>query len=90
MMDKTCLDGVSLVHESDGPMMQPNGGGCKLKITSTSSCNRLRITADGKIKVCLFGSNEKEVISRGIMRSSQDNGKKLQEEKLGNVIQAAV
>jgi molybdenum cofactor biosynthesis protein A len=52
-----------------------------------SSCNRLRITADGKIKVCLFGSNEKEVSLRDIMR--KHHGKD-DEEELGKVIHAAV
>lgn len=55
-----------------------------------SSCNRLRITADGKIKVCLFGSNEKEVSLRDIMRKHQHEDSKLQEEALGKVIHAAV
>lgn len=55
-----------------------------------SSCNRLRITADGKIKVCLFGSNEKEVSLRDIMRKHQYGDSKLQEMELGKVIHAAV
>jgi len=55
-----------------------------------ASCNRLRITADGKIKVCLFSSNEKEVSLRDIMRNHQHEDSKLQEEKLGQVIYAAV
>mmetsp|Transcript_11164 Transcript_11164/g.27444 ORF Transcript_11164/g.27444 Transcript_11164/m.27444 type:complete len:554 (+) Transcript_11164:160-1821(+) len=55
-----------------------------------STCNRLRITADGKIKVCLFGSNEKEVSLRNIMRNHQHEDRKLQEEELGKVIHAAV
>ena len=55
-----------------------------------SSCNRLRITADGKIKVCLFGSNEKEVSLRDIMRKHQHDDLQIQEEALGNVIYAAV
>lgn len=54
-----------------------------------SSCNRLRITADGKIKVCLFGSNEKEVSLRDIMRKHHENGI-AEEEELGKVIYAAV
>ena len=54
-----------------------------------SSCNRLRITADGKIKVCLFGSNEKEVSLRDILRKHRDNGI-AEEEELGKVIYAAV
>jgi len=55
-----------------------------------SSCNRLRITADGKIKTCLFGSNEKEVSLRDIMRSHEHEDQNLQEEVLGRVIHAAV
>jgi len=55
-----------------------------------SSCNRLRITADGKIKVCLFGSNEKEVSLRDIMRKNQHEDIALQEKELGKVIHAAV
>eukprot|EP00581_Thalassiosira_minuscula_P000836 CAMPEP_0183740862 /NCGR_PEP_ID=MMETSP0737-20130205/60702_1 /TAXON_ID=385413 /ORGANISM="Thalassiosira miniscula, Strain CCMP1093" /LENGTH=535 /DNA_ID=CAMNT_0025976023 /DNA_START=247 /DNA_END=1854 /DNA_ORIENTATION=- len=55
-----------------------------------SSCNRLRITADGKIKVCLFGSNEKEVSLRDIMRQHQHEDLTLQEEELSRVIFAAV
>ena len=55
-----------------------------------SSCNRLRITCDGKIKVCLFGSNEKEVSLRDIMRNHQHEDGELQEEELGKVIHAAV
>ncbi len=54
-----------------------------------SSCNRLRITADGKIKVCLFGSNENEVSLRDIMRKHRDNGN-TEEEALSKVIYAAV
>ncbi len=58
-----------------------------------STCNRLRITADGKIKVCLFGSNEKEVSLRDILRSrGEDNaeGRIEEEEALSRVIHAAV
>jgi len=36
-----------------------------------SSCNRLRITADGNLKVCLFGNNE--VSLRDVLRENQDN-----------------
>lgn len=54
------------------------------------SCNRLRITADGMIKVCLFGSNEKEVSLRDIMRSPLHEDLRLQEAKLAHVIHAAV
>ena len=56
-----------------------------------SSCNRLRITADGKIKVCLFGSNEKEVSLRDIMRKHQHDDSNLhQDVALEKVIYAAV
>lgn len=55
-----------------------------------SSCNRLRITADGKIKVCLFGSNETEVSLRDIMRKYQHEDLHLQEKALGEVIYMAV
>ena len=55
-----------------------------------SSCNRLRITADGKIKVCLFGSNEKEVSLRDIMRNRSSSGSRTEEEELSEVIYAAV
>lgn len=54
-----------------------------------ASCNRLRITADGKIKVCLFGSNEKEVSLRDIMRQTS-TGKDGNENDLSQVIHAAV
>jgi len=36
-----------------------------------SSCNRLRITADGNLKVCLFGNNE--VSLRDVLREKQDS-----------------
>ena len=56
-----------------------------------SSCNRLRITADGKIKVCLFGSNEKEVSLRDIMRKHQHDDSNLQQDvALEKVIYASV
>ncbi|KAI6136400.1 hypothetical protein F5141DRAFT_1074369 [Pisolithus sp. B1] len=40
------------------------------------SCNRLRITADGKIKVCLFDA--KEISLRDEMRRGADDGKLLE------------
>lgn len=56
-----------------------------------SSCNRLRITADGKIKVCLFGSNEKEVSLRDIMRRHHTlENDSIEAEELSQVIHAAV
>ena len=55
-----------------------------------SSCNRLRITADGKIKVCLFGSNEKEVSLRDIMRNHSSDSSRSENEVLSEVIYAAV
>jgi len=36
-----------------------------------SSCNRLRLTADGNLKVCLFGNNE--VSLRDVLREKQEN-----------------
>jgi cyclic pyranopterin phosphate synthase len=60
-----------------------------------SSCNRLRITADGKIKVCLFGSNEREVSLRDIMREhpqhhEEEGSIPRREEALERMIHAAV
>mmetsp|Transcript_37667 Transcript_37667/g.80439 ORF Transcript_37667/g.80439 Transcript_37667/m.80439 type:complete len:556 (+) Transcript_37667:172-1839(+) len=55
-----------------------------------SSCNRLRITADGKIKVCLFGSNEREVSLRDIMRNHQHENNKMKDNELSRAIFAAV
>eukprot|EP00956_Cyclotella_meneghiniana_P010503 scaffold14615_cov65-Cyclotella_meneghiniana.AAC.19 len=55
-----------------------------------ASCNRLRITADGKIKVCLFGSNEKEISLRDIMRQSNAERLDGNEDDLSRVIRAAV
>lgn len=46
------------------------------------TCNRLRITADGSIKVCLFGNTE--VSLRDLMREGKSD------EDLVNVIGAAV
>ncbi|KAL3815803.1 hypothetical protein ACHAXA_001697 [Cyclostephanos tholiformis] len=85
---------------SDG--MRYDGGGCAARvgfITSMSehfcsSCNRLRITANGNIKVCLFGSNEREVSLRDIMREHprHEGGSvpRQGEEALERVIYAAV
>ena len=36
-----------------------------------SGCNRLRITADGKLKVCLFGEESLSLIDE--LRSNDDN-----------------
>ncbi len=46
------------------------------------SCNRLRLTADGNLKVCLFG--KAEVSLRDAMRAGASD------EELGTIIQAAV
>ncbi|RMZ88515.1 hypothetical protein DV736_g4256, partial [Chaetothyriales sp. CBS 134916] len=43
------------------------------------TCNRLRITSDGNLKVCLFGSNE--VSLRDILRESND-GKPIHEDAM--------
>lgn len=47
-----------------------------------STCNRLRITADGNIKVCLFGNTE--VSLRDLMREGKTD------EELVQVISTAV
>lgn len=47
-----------------------------------STCNRLRITSDGNLKVCLFGNNE--VSLRDIMREYND-GKPIGEDSLGKL-----
>lgn len=46
------------------------------------TCNRLRITADGNLKVCLFGSNE--VSLRDVIRKGASD------EELQSLIDAAV
>ena len=38
------------------------------------SCNRLRITADGKLKVCLFGAEDLSL--RDALRGKKEEGKK--------------
>lgn len=54
------------------------------------TCNRLRITADGKLKVCLFG--KKEVSLRDVMRlpASNEDEEEDSSEDLIRVINAAV
>jgi cyclic pyranopterin phosphate synthase len=47
-----------------------------------STCNRLRITSDGNLKVCLFGNNE--VSLRDIMREYND-GKPIEADSLGKL-----
>lgn len=47
-----------------------------------SSCNRLRITADGNLKVCLFGQTEVSLRDRLRQGASDD--------ELRTVVQAAV
>jgi molybdenum cofactor biosynthesis protein A len=47
-----------------------------------SGCNRIRITADGKLKVCLFGSNE--VNLRDMMRAG------INDERLIETVQSAL
>eukprot|EP00475_Leptophrys_vorax_P016178 TRINITY_DN22633_c0_g4_i2.p1 TRINITY_DN22633_c0_g4~~TRINITY_DN22633_c0_g4_i2.p1 ORF type:complete len:357 (+),score=92.09 TRINITY_DN22633_c0_g4_i2:146-1072(+) len=51
-----------------------------------STCNRIRLTADGNLKVCLFGTSE--VNLRDALRSSAD--KTEQREALRDLIQVAV
>ena len=73
-------DPIPLHRLSDGPNEKtkwyqgPSYKGRVGFITSMSehfcsTCNRLRITADGKIKVCLFGS--KEISLRDVMRKAK-------------------
>jgi cyclic pyranopterin phosphate synthase len=50
------------------------------------SCNRLRITADGHLKVCLFGNTE--VSLRGLLREEGDMHQ--QNQKLLDIIGSAV
>jgi molybdenum cofactor biosynthesis protein A len=103
MMDKITNGGLPLERMVDGPNDTTKWWKAPTKSDSTrigfitsmsehfcSTCNRLRITADGKIKVCLFGSNEKEVSLKDIMRQGQNNDPRQQEEDLSRVIHAAV
>jgi cyclic pyranopterin phosphate synthase len=103
MMDKITNGGLPLERMIDGPNDTTKWWKVPTKSDSTrigfitsmsehfcSTCNRLRITADGKIKVCLFGSNEKEVSLKDIMRQGQNNDPRQQEEDLSRVIHAAV
>jgi len=54
-----------------------------------SSCNRLRLTADGSLKVCLFGAQE--VSLRDAMRGQQGQPQSAcSDEQLGELIHAAV
>jgi len=102
MMDKITNGGLPLTRMIDGPndttkwwqVSQSDSTRIGF-ITSMSehfcsTCNRLRITADGKIKTCLFGSNEKEVSLKDIMRQSPSDDPRQQEEDLIQVIHAAV
>jgi cyclic pyranopterin phosphate synthase len=106
MLEKMSHEGMELERIDDGPNDTTKWWRVQRQINSLSatrigfitsmsehfcsSCNRLRITADGKIKVCLFGSNEKEVSLRDIMRKHQHEDLQIQEEALGNVIYNAV
>ena len=95
--------GLPLARVADGPndttkWWRVPGSGRTARvgfITSMSehfcaSCNRLRITADGKIKVCLFGADQKEVSLRDIMRDHAQDDPARQEAALAAVIHAAV
>jgi len=102
MMEKITNGGLPLARMIDGPndttkwWQVPQRDSTRIGfITSMSehfcsTCNRLRITADGKIKTCLFGSNEKEVSLKDIMRQSASDDPRQQEEDLSRVIHAAV
>lgn len=102
MMDKITKSGLPLERMIDGPndttkwWKVPKRDSTRIGfITSMSehfcsTCNRLRLTADGKLKVCLFGSNEKEVSLKDIMRRGQSADPSKEEEDLSQVIKAAV
>lgn len=106
MLEKISHEGMELERIGDGPNDTTKWWRVQRHINSLSatrigfitsmsehfcsSCNRLRITADGKIKVCLFGSNEKEVSLRDIMRKHQHDDLQTQEEALEYVIYNAV
>jgi GTP 3',8-cyclase len=49
------------------------------------TCNRLRITSDGNLKVCLFGNAE--VSLRDILRNELNNGEPIDEEAWGRIKQ---
>jgi cyclic pyranopterin phosphate synthase len=51
------------------------------------TCNRLRLTADGKVKACLFGSSEFSL--KDVLRRTRDNNNNC-EEDLETIIQYAV
>ena len=104
-MARIAADGLPLERIGDGPndttkwWAVAGGGRARVGfITSMSehfcaSCNRLRITADGKIKVCLFSANEREVSLRDILRRGPgdgDEGAGARDEDLARVIAAAV
>lgn len=93
MIDRIERDHPALARLNDGPnetsktYQVPGYAGRVGFITSMSehfcgSCNRLRLTADGNLKVCLFG--KAEVSLRDAMRSGASD------EALAEIIQAAV
>uniref|UniRef100_A0A7S2MHL8 Molybdenum cofactor biosynthesis protein A-like twitch domain-containing protein n=2 Tax=Octactis speculum TaxID=3111310 RepID=A0A7S2MHL8_9STRA len=83
MLEVLRADGVELQRVSDAPndttkWYRPEGGsvGRVGFITSMSdhfcgSCNRVRLTADGKLKACLFGNGEFDL--RGPLRSGDES-----------------
>ena len=54
-----------------------------------SGCNRLRVTADGNLKVCLFGDESQSISLRDVLRYSCDYGEDV-DTLLGNVISIAI
>jgi molybdenum cofactor biosynthesis protein A len=93
MIDRIVVRHPGLVRQDDGPnetsktYRVPGYAGSVGFITSMSEhfcggCNRLRITADGNLKVCLFGNAE--VSLRDVIRAGATD------EELGAVIEAAV
>lgn len=54
-----------------------------------SGCNRLRVTADGNLKVCLFGDESQSVSLRDVLRSAEQFGEQPQQ-LLSDVISLAI
>jgi cyclic pyranopterin phosphate synthase len=76
-------------HDPSAPALDytyADGGGTVGVIASVSrpfcrNCNRIRLTADGKLRNCLFALDETDV--KGLLRSSSINRRGSQEEPVG-------
>jgi cyclic pyranopterin phosphate synthase len=62
-----------------------------------ATCNRLRLTADGQLKVCLFGANEvslRDAMRQGttvaVLDSDEATTKPCSDEELALIVHAAV